>query len=162
LVQLLADLQAQGSAWATVTLHVGLDTFRPVQVANPIEHKMHSEYFELSTATADAINRAKEAGGRVIAVGTTTVRVLESAAQRAEQHGSATLQPCAGDTDIFIYPPYRFRVVDALITNFHLPRSTLLMLVSALASREQILQTYAEAVRERYRFFSFGDAMLIL
>ena len=122
---------------------------------------MHSEWFELSAVTADKINQTKQRGGRVVAVGTTTVRVLETAAQRAEQNGSDQLQPCAGDTDIFIYPTYQFRAVDALITNFHLPRSTLLMLVSALASRDQILHAYNEAVRERYRFFSFGDAMLI-
>jgi S-adenosylmethionine:tRNA ribosyltransferase-isomerase len=159
--ELIQTLQAQGIDWATVTLHVGLDTFRPVQVENAAEHKMHSEWFELSAVTADKINQTKQRGGRVVAVGTTTVRVLETAAQRAEQNGSDQLQPCAGDTDIFIYPPYQFRAVDALITNFHLPRSTLLMLVSALASRDQILHAYNEAVRERYRFFSFGDAMVI-
>ncbi|HEX6289730.1 MAG TPA: tRNA preQ1(34) S-adenosylmethionine ribosyltransferase-isomerase QueA [Herpetosiphonaceae bacterium] len=160
--QLIAALQEQGIAWTTVTLHVGLDTFRPVQVEDPAQHTMHSEYFELSAATADAINQVRAEGRRVIAVGTTTVRVLETAAQWAERDGLATIRPCGGDTNIFIYPPYRFRVVDALITNFHLPKSTLLMLVSALASREQILAAYAEAVRERYRFFSFGDAMLIV
>ena len=160
--ELIQTLHEQGIGWATVTLHVGLDTFRPVQVDDAAEHKMHSEWFELGSATATAINETKQRGGRVVAVGTTTVRVLETAAQRAEQHGSDQLQPCAGDTDIFIYPPYQFRVVDALITNFHLPRSTLLMLVSALASRDQILHAYNDAVRERYRFFSFGDAMLII
>ncbi len=160
--RLLDTLKDRGIRWATVTLHVGLDTFRPVQVDDPTAHTMHSEYFEISAATADAINRTKAAGGRVIAVGTTTVRVLETAAQWAEREGHQTLQPCGGDTDIFIYPPYCFRAVDALITNFHLPRSTLLMLVSALAGRDQILHAYNQAVRERYRFFSFGDAMLIL
>jgi len=160
--RLLDELRTQGVEWTTVTLHVGLDTFRPVQVEDPAQHQMHSEYFELSQATADALNRARAEGRRVIAVGTTTVRVLETVGQRAEQAGLSELQPFAGNTDIFIYPPYRFRVVDALITNFHLPKSTLLMLVSALASRELILQAYAEAVRERYRFFSFGDAMLIV
>jgi S-adenosylmethionine:tRNA ribosyltransferase-isomerase len=159
--QLIRTLQEKSIDWATVTLHVGLDTFRPVQVDNAAEHKMHSEWFELSAQTANKINQTKQHGGRVVAVGTTTVRVLETVAQRAEQNGSDQLEPCAGDTDIFIYPPYRFRMVDALITNFHLPRSTLLMLVSALASREQILGAYHEAVCERYRFFSFGDAMLI-
>ncbi len=159
--QLIETLQQQGIGWATVTLHVGLDTFRPVQVDDAAEHKMHSEWFELGAATAHKINQTKQRGGRVVAVGTTTVRVLETAAQRAEQNGSDQFEPCAGDTNIFIYPPYRFRAVDALITNFHLPRSTLLMLVSALASRNQILHAYNEAVRERYRFFSFGDAMLI-
>lgn len=160
--RLLDELRAQGIGWATVTLHVGLDTFRPVQVDDPAQHKMHSEWFELPPATAAAINQTRAAGRRVVAVGTTTVRVLETAAQWAERAGQATLQPCAGDTDIFIYPPYRFRAVDALITNFHLPKSTLIMLVSAFASREQILRAYNEAVHQRYRFFSFGDAMLIL
>ena len=160
--RLLDELQAHGVRWATVTLHVGLDTFRPVQVDDPTEHKMHSEWFELSAATAEAINQVKSEGRRVIAVGTTTVRVLETAAQWAEQGGHDRIHPCAGDTSIFIYPPYRFRAVDALITNIHLPRSTLLMLVSAFASREQILAAYEAAVRERYRFFSFGDAMLIV
>jgi S-adenosylmethionine:tRNA ribosyltransferase-isomerase len=160
--QLIAALQAQGIEWTTVTLHVGLDTFRPVQVDDPAQHTMHSEYFELSAATADAINRARAEQRRVIAVGTTTVRVLETAGQQAERQGLDQLQPCSGDTNIFIYPPYRFRVLNGLITNFHLPKSTLMMLVSALASREQILAAYAEAVRERYRFFSFGDAMLIV
>jgi S-adenosylmethionine:tRNA ribosyltransferase-isomerase len=159
--ELIQTLQQNGVDWATVTLHVGLDTFRPVQVDDAAEHKMHSEWFELGSATATAINETKQRGGRVVAVGTTTVRVLETAAQRAEQNGSDQLLPGAGDTDIFIYPPYRFRAVDALITNFHLPRSTLLMLVSALANRDQILHAYNEAVRDRYRFFSFGDAMLI-
>jgi S-adenosylmethionine:tRNA ribosyltransferase-isomerase len=160
--QLIDTLRAQGIRWATLLLHVGIDTFRPVQVADPAQHKMHSEYFELAPATVDAINRTKAEAGRIIAVGTTTVRVLETAAQWAEQGGHASLQPCAGNTDIFIYPPYRFRVVDRLITNFHLPKSTLLMLVSAFAGREHILHAYKEAVRERYRFFSFGDAMLII
>jgi len=159
--ELIQTLQQKGIDWATVTLHVGLDTFRPVQVEDAAEHKMHSEWFELSAATANKINQTKAEGGRVVAVGTTTVRVLETAAQHTKQNGSDQLQPCAGDTDIFIYPPYQFRTVDALITNFHLPRSTLLMLVSALASRDQILYAYNEAVREQYRFFSFGDAMLI-
>jgi S-adenosylmethionine:tRNA ribosyltransferase-isomerase len=159
---LIAELQAQGIAWTTVTLHVGLDTFRPVQVDDPTQHAMHSEHFELTAATANAINQARAEGRRVIAVGTTTVRVLETAAQWAERDGLATLQPCGGDTSIFIYPPYRFRAVNGLITNFHLPKSTLLMLVSAFAGREQILKAYAEAVGERYRFFSFGDAMFLI
>jgi S-adenosylmethionine:tRNA ribosyltransferase-isomerase len=160
--QLLESLQTQGIEWATVTLHVGLDTFRPVQVDDPTQHKMHSEYFELSQAAASAINCARAEGRRVIAVGTTTVRVLETAGQWAERDGVSGLEACFGNTSIFIYPPYRFRIVEALITNFHLPRSTLMMLVSAFASREQIMNAYAEAVRERYRFFSFGDAMLII
>lgn len=159
--ELVARLRSQGVEWATVTLHVGLDTFRPVEVDDVTRHQMHSEYFELEASTADAINRAKAEGRRVIAVGTTTVRVLETAGRRAEERGGM-LEPFAGDTDIFIYPPYRFRVVDGLITNFHLPRSTLLMLVSALAGREHIREAYETAIREGYRFFSFGDAMLIL
>lgn len=159
--ELIDRLCAQGIIWATVTLHVGLDTFRPVQVEDVTRHQMHSEYFELDAGTAATINQARAAGKRVIAVGTTAVRVLETAGRHTEAAGTV-LQPFRGDTDIFIYPPYRFRVVDALITNFHLPRSTLLMLVSALAGRERIRQAYAEAIRERYRFFSFGDAMLIL
>lgn len=159
--QLLDQLRAARIEWATVTLHVGLDTFRPVHVDDPAQHTMHSEWFELDAAAAEAINRAKADGRRVIAVGTTTVRVLETAGQRAES-SSDFVQPGAGDTNIFIYPPYRFRVVDGLITNFHLPKSTLMMLVSAFASRAHILAAYEEAVRERYRFFSFGDAMFIV
>lgn len=159
---LIDALRSEGIGWTTVTLHVGLDTFRPMQVDDPTQHTMHSEWFELGPEAAAAINAAKAERRRVVAVGTTTVRVLETAAQWAERDGSATIQPCAGDTRIFIYPPYRFRAVDALITNFHLPKSTLLMLVSALAGRDQILRAYTEAVRERYRFFSFGDAMLIV
>jgi S-adenosylmethionine:tRNA ribosyltransferase-isomerase len=158
---LIDALRAQGVGWTTVTLHVGLDTFRPVQVDDPARHEMHSEWFELGPDAADAINQTRAAGRRVIAVGTTTVRVLETAAQWAERDGSDRVLPCAGDTRIFIYPPYRFRLVDALITNFHLPKSTLMMLVSALADRDLIFHAYGEAVRERYRFFSFGDAMLI-
>ena len=159
--ELVARLRAQGVEWATVTLHVGLGTFRPVEVDDVTQHQMHSEYFELDATTAAAVNRAKAEGRRVIAVGTTTVRVLETAGRRAEDQGGV-LVPFEGDTDIFIYPPYRFRVVDGLITNFHLPRSTLLMLVSALTGRERIREAYETAIREGYRFFSFGDAMLIL
>lgn len=160
--ELIDALRQQGVQWATVTLHVGLDTFRPVQVDDPAQHTMHSEYYELGPDAAAAINQARAEQRRIIAVGTTTVRVLETAAQQAEQAGQPELQPGVGNTTIFIYPPYRFRAVDGLITNFHLPRSTLMMLVSALAGREHILAAYAEAVRERYRFFSFGDAMLII
>lgn len=160
--ELIDALRQQGVQWATVTLHVGLDTFRPVQVDDPTQHTMHSEYYELGPAAAAAINQARAEGRRIIAVGTTTVRVLETAAQQADQAGQRELQPGSGNTTIFIYPPYTFRAVDGLITNFHLPRSTLMMLVSALAGREHILAAYAEAVRERYRFFSFGDAMLII
>ena len=159
--ELLSELRRRGIEWATITLHVGLDTFRPVEVDDVEQHRMHSEYFELDAAAARAINRARAEQRRIIAVGTTTVRVLETVGQRAEAAGRS-IEPWRGDTDIFIYPPYRFRVVDGLITNFHLPRSTLLMLVSALAGRDRIREAYAAAIRERYRFFSFGDAMLIL
>lgn len=159
--ELLRSLHDLGVEWHSVVLHVGFDTFQPVQVDDPTRHVMHSEWYELPTATAAAINRARRENRRVIAVGTTTVRVLETAGRLAEQRG-AELEASSGDTTIFIYPPYRFRVVSGLITNFHLPRSTLLMLVSALAGRERIIDAYRAAVRERYRFFSFGDAMLIL
>ncbi|MCI8542123.1 MAG: S-adenosylmethionine:tRNA ribosyltransferase-isomerase, partial [Lachnospiraceae bacterium] len=141
---------------AYVTLHVGLGTFRPVKEENVLEHHMHTEHYEVSREAADTINRTKAQGGRIVCVGTTSCRTLESAADE-----SGLVQPGSGDTDIFIYPGYRFRVLDALITNFHLPESTLIMLVSALAGREHVLAAYEEAVRERYRFFSFGDAMLV-
>lgn len=159
--RLLAELQAQGVEWVTVTLHVGLDTFRPVEVDDVERHQMHSEYWELAPEAAEALNRARAEGRRIIAVGTTSVRVLETVGRAAEEQG-APIRPGRGDTSIFIYPPYRFRLVDGLITNFHLPRSTLLMLVSALSGAEQIRHAYTVAVRERYRFFSFGDAMLIV
>lgn len=159
--RLIEQVRALGVEWATVTLHVGLDTFRPVTVDDVALHQMHSEYFEIAQAAVDAINRARREGRRIIAVGTTTVRVLETVGRAAELAGRA-IEPGRGDTQIFIYPPYRFRVVDGLITNFHLPRSTLLMLVSALAGRDAIRAAYATAIQERYRFFSFGDAMLIL
>ena len=145
--------------FARVTLHVGLDTFAPVTEDDPLEHKIHTEWCELSAETATQINRAKKQGGRVIAVGTTSVRTLESAA-RAAVTGDA-VGAYSGPTDLFILPGYRFRVVDAMITNFHLPKSTLLMLVSAFAGRERILAAYAEAISLNYRFFSFGDAMFI-
>ena len=138
-------------------LHVGLGTFRPVKEENVLDHKMHSEYYEVSEEAADIVNRAKREGRRIVCVGTTSVRTVETV---ADENG--LLHPCRGNTEIFIYPPYRFRCVDALITNFHLPESTLLMLVSALCSREEMLRVYGEAVKERYRFFSFGDAMLLL
>ena len=156
---LIERVRALGVTWATVTLHVGLDTFRPVQTANALDHAMHSEWYDLPAATAAAINQARAGGGRVIAVGTTSVRVLETVG-RNQQGGS--IAPESGWTEIFIYPPYQFQIVQGLITNFHLPRSTLLLLVSALAGRERIRRAYAEAVAERYRFFSFGDAMLII
>ena len=155
--ELLGRIRAMGVEIAEVLLHVGLGTFRPVKEENVLDHKMHSEYYEVSAEAADIVNRAKREGRRVICVGTTSVRTVETV---ADEHGF--LSPCKGNTEIFIYPPYRFKCVDALITNFHLPESTLLMLVSALCSREEVLHVYDLAVRERYRFFSFGDAMLVL
>ena len=142
---------------AHVTLHVGLGTFRPVKVDNILEHHMHSEFYRIEPEEADKINAAKAGGGKVIAVGTTSCRTLESAADE-----SGLLKSGSGWTDIFIYPGYRFKILDALITNFHLPKSTLIMLVSALAGRENVLHAYEEAVQEKYRFFSFGDAMLVV
>ena len=158
--ELMTRLEANGVQFARVTLHVGLDTFAPVTEDDPLEHKIHTEWCELDADTAAQINRTKTQGGRVIAVGTTSVRTLESAARTATE-GDA-VGGYSGPTDLFILPGYKFRVVDAMITNFHLPKSTLLMLVSAFAGRERILEVYAEAVRLNYRFFSFGDAMLIL
>lgn len=154
--QLLAKLEQQGINLAFITLHVGLGTFRPVSVDNITEHVMHREYYSVSQETAALINQTKQSGRRVIAVGTTAVRTLETAT------ASGLVESKSGWTDIFIYPGYKFKIIDALITNFHLPQSTLLMLISALANREQILAAYQHAVAERYRFFSFGDAMLIL
>lgn len=153
---LLEEVRKIGVEWVEVLLHVGLGTFRPVKTENILEHKMHEEYYEIPEAAALSINNALAEGRRVIAVGTTAVRTLESAA------GQGRVNAGSGWTDIFIYPGYQFKVVSALITNFHLPQSTLLMLVSALAGRDKILQAYEEAVKERYRFFSFGDAMLIV
>ena len=155
--ELLERIRAKGVEIAEVLLHVGLGTFRPVKEENVLDHKMHSEYFEISAEAAEIVNRAKKEGRRVICVGTTSVRTVETV---ADEHGF--LRPCKGNTEIFIYPPYKFKCVDALITNFHLPESTLLMLVSALCSREEIMRVYRTAVEERYRFFSFGDACLIL
>lgn len=155
--QLLEQLRGQGVRVGFVTLHVGLDTFRPVECEDVSEHKMHSEEIELDAPTAELINATRKAGGRVIAVGTTSMRVLESV---ASIYGG-DIQPYQGHTRLFITPGYRFQAVDAMITNFHLPRSTLLLLVSAFASKDQIEKAYQEAIRERYRFFSFGDAMLI-
>lgn len=154
--ELLAQVERMGVKVCYVTLHVGLGTFRPVKEEDPLEHEMHSEYCMISSETADVINKTKKNGGRVICVGTTSCRTIES---WAEEDG--TLKESGGWTDIYIYPGYRFKVLDALITNFHLPESTLIMLVSALAGRENVLDAYAEAVKERYRFFSFGDAMFI-
>ena len=156
--ELLKQIEEKGISIAYVTLHVGLGTFRPVKVTEITDHHMHSEFFMLDEEAAGKINRAKESGHRVICVGTTSCRTIESAAAIL---GSSALKPVSGWTDIFIYPGYTFRVLDGLITNFHLPQSTLLMLVSALATRKHVLAAYAEAIRERYRFFSFGDAMFI-
>lgn len=154
--ELLQKIEDKGVKIAYVTLHVGLGTFRPVKVDNVLEHHMHSEYYEISKEAADAINAAKEAGHKVICVGTTSCRTIESA---ADENGH--LEPKCDNTEIFIYPGYRFKVLDELITNFHLPESTLVMLVSALAGKENVLNAYNEAIEERYRFFSFGDAMFI-
>jgi S-adenosylmethionine:tRNA ribosyltransferase-isomerase len=178
--RLLDELQARGIRIAYVTLHVGLDTFAPVTEDNPEEHKIHTEWCELPQETADAINETKRAGGRVVAVGTTSVRTLESAARSSmvdnsiiEENQISNLEyPISnteyqtssflGPTNLYILPGYHFKIVDVMITNFHLPKSTLLMLVSALAGRERILETYQTAVKEGYRFYSFGDAMIIL
>ena len=154
--ELLQRIREKGVNEAFVTLHVGLGTFRPVKAEEVTEHHMHSEFCMMSKETADLLNETKKNGGRIICVGTTSCRTIESWAGE-----DGTLKASAGWTDIFIYPGYRFKVLDALVTNFHLPESTLVMLVSALAGREHILAAYEEAVRERYRFFSFGDAMFI-
>ena len=155
--ELLSKIRGMGVEIVEVLLHVGLGTFRPVKEDIITDHKMHSEYFEVSAEAADKINAAKREGRRIIAVGTTSVRTLESA---ADENG--VIIPQKGNTQIFIYPPYKFKCVDALITNFHLPESTLIMLVAAMCGREEILSVYETAVRERYRFFSFGDACLFL
>ncbi len=157
--ELLKEISNMGVNLAYVTLHVGLGTFRPVKVENVNEHKMHSEFYQIDKEAAATINEAKSAGGRVICVGTTSCRTIESAA--VCENGRYVLKPCEGDTDIFIYPGYEFKMMDGLITNFHLPESTLIMLVSAFAGREKVLSAYETAVKERYRFFSFGDAMFI-
>lgn len=154
--ELLKEIEEKGVNLAYVTLHVGLGTFRPVKVENIVDHHMHSEFYQITKEAADTINETKRRGGRVICVGTTSCRTIESAADE-----SGRLSESSGWTDIFIYPGYKFKVLDALITNFHLPESTLLMLVSALAGREFILDAYKCAVEEKYRFFSFGDAMFI-
>ena len=154
--ELLKQIEDKGVKIAYVTLHVGLGTFRPVKVDNVLEHHMHSEYYEITKEAADTINEAKQSGHKVICVGTTSCRTIESA---ADENGH--LEPCCGNTEIFIYPGYKFKVLDELITNFHLPESTLVMLVSALAGKEHVLNAYEEAIKERYRFFSFGDAMFI-
>ena len=154
--ELLDKIKAKGVGYGEVTLHVGLGTFRPVKVEKIEEHLMHGEYFSISEEVADEINRRRALGGRIIAVGTTATRVLESASD-----DSGIVHPMSADTAIFIYPGYKFKATDALITNFHLPESTLIMLVSALAGKENVMNAYNEAVRERYRFFSFGDSMFI-
>ncbi len=155
--ELIQKLKDKGVEFAEVLLHVGLGTFRPVKEDNVLEHKMHSEYYEINEEAAEKINRAIKEGRRVIAVGTTSVRVLESA---SDENGY--VKPTKGDTDIFIYPGYRFKTVKGLITNFHLPESTLIMLVSAFLTREKTLELYNHAVSDKYRFFSFGDAMILL
>jgi len=158
--ELMEKLTAKGIQFARLLLHVGLDTFAPVTEDHPVEHKIHTEWCELSAAAAEKINAVKRQGGRIIAVGTTSVRTLETAAQYAKD--GALVTPFSGPTDLFILPGYTFKAVDALVTNFHLPKSTLVMLVSAFASRDLILDTYQKAIQAGYRFFSFGDAMLIL
>ena len=155
--ELLEEIQKKGISVANVTLHVGIGTFRPVKEETVENHEMHSEHFYIKQEDADKINQAKQNGKRVIAVGTTSCRVLETIADE-----KGMVKPTEGDTQIFIYPGYHFKCLDALITNFHLPESTLLMLVSALAGREYIMKAYQQAVKEKYRFFSFGDAMLIM
>jgi S-adenosylmethionine:tRNA ribosyltransferase-isomerase len=155
--ELLSSIEQMGVKLAYVTLHVGLGTFRPVKEENILEHHMHSEFYQITQEAADTINETKMRGGRVICVGTTSCRTIESAADE-----TGKICPGSGDTEIFIYPGYNFKVLDGLITNFHLPESTLIMLVSALAGREAVLKAYQEAVTQKYRFFSFGDAMIIL
>ena len=154
--ELLAEIKEMGVNLAFVTLHVGLGTFRPVNVDNIEDHVMHKEFYHIEKEAADIINQTKANGGRVIAVGTTSIRTLESAAKE-----DGTISPIAEETGIFIYPGYKFKIVDSIITNFHLPKSTLIMLISAFAGREYVLSAYEEAVKEKYRFFSFGDAMFI-
>ena len=154
--ELLDQIREMGVNIAEVTLHVGLGTFRPVKVENVLDHHMHSEFYMITEEAAKLINQTRQNGGRVICVGTRSCRTIESAAA-----ADGTLKACSGWTDIFIYPGYQFKILDALITNFHLPESTLVMLVSALAGREHVMHAYEEAVKERYRFFSFGDAMFI-
>ena len=154
--ELIKQIDEKGVKLAYVTLHVGLGTFRPVKADNILEHHMHSEYYQITDQAAKTINETKKSGHRVICVGTTSCRTIESAAD-----ADGMLRECCGDTEIFIYPGYQFKVLDGLITNFHLPESTLVMLVSALAGRENVLSAYQKAIEERYRFFSFGDAMFI-
>ena len=159
---LLDRLQRKGIGVSFVTLHVGMDTFMPVDVVDPMQHHLHTEYFELSSHTSESINRAKSNGRRVIAVGTTTVRVLEQSAKLGKIEGRSFIPPVSGWADLFILPGYEFSVVDGIITYFHLPRSTLLMMIAAFSGHERILNAYYEAIKKRYRFYSFGDCMLIL
>ena len=154
--ELLSDIEKKGIIVTYVTLHVGLGTFRPVEVDNILEHKMHSEFYMMSGETADILNKAQKEGRRIISVGTTSCRTLESVMQKY-----GCFKECSGNTDIFIYPGYEFKAINCLITNFHLPKSTLVMLVSALATKENILNAYKEAIDNKYRFFSFGDSMFI-
>lgn len=154
--ELLKQIEDKGVIVTYVTLHVGLGTFRPVEVDNILEHKMHSEFYMMSKSTADILNKAKKENRRIISVGTTSCRTLESVMQKYNE-----FKECSGNTEIFIYPGYEFKAIDALITNFHLPKSTLVMLVSALATKENILAAYKEAIKNKYRFFSFGDSMFI-
>ena len=154
--ELMDTIRSKGVGIAEVTLHVGLGTFRPVKVSNVLDHHMHSEFYRIEEDAANMINETKKNGGRIICVGTTSCRTIESAAAE-----DGTIRACSGWTDIFVYPGYQFKILDCLITNFHLPESTLVMLVSALAGREHVLTAYEEAIRQRYRFFSFGDAMFI-
>ena len=160
--ELLKKLEDKGVKLAYVTLHVGLGTFRPVKEDVITDHKMHTESYEVTPDTAKVINDTKAAGGRVICVGTTSCRTVESSAVKNPDGDGYIVKPGSGDTDIFIYPGYEFKIMEGLITNFHLPESTLVMLVSAFAGREKVLEAYEEAVRERYRFFSFGDACLFI
>ncbi|HID61687.1 MAG TPA: tRNA preQ1(34) S-adenosylmethionine ribosyltransferase-isomerase QueA [Anaerolineae bacterium] len=167
--RLVDEIGRKGVEFAFVVLHIGLDTFRPIREEKVEDHRIHTEYCQLSSAVADQLNRARAEGRRIIAVGTTSVRVLETAAQAGEQQADASvsspttlLAPYSGWTDLFIYPGYQFRAVDALLTNFHLPRSTLLLLVAAFAGKDTIDKAYQEAIRKKYRFYSFGDCMLIL
>jgi S-adenosylmethionine:tRNA ribosyltransferase-isomerase len=154
--ELLEALEARGIGWTTITLHVGPGTFRPVKTDDVRDHRMHAEQYEISDETARAIRAAREAGGRIVAVGTTSLRALEASA-----HETGDVTAGARSTSIFIHPPFRFRAADALITNFHLPKSTLLMLVAAFAGRERVLAAYEEAIAREYRFYSFGDAMFL-
>lgn len=160
--ELFNRLQDKGIQRAEITLHVGVGTFRPIEVEDITQHIMHQEWLEVPQATVEKIKETKAKGGRIIAAGTTVVRALEGAAQATEKAGGEFLEPFQGKTDLFIYPGYRWRVVEGMVTNFHLPRSSLLVLLSALVGRDRILNLYREAIQERYRFYSFGDAMLIL